>query len=308
MRSSLRFVQKVCLAALAAFVVVGCTAPRSVINSGKVTTQGQVRVGVNFGGNLATSPMGQLDDIAKSAVDALSKKDSVVYDEQIETITKAVLAYSLDPVGPTFDFYLRYGLAKRVDAGYKYASGVHVFDTQYQFLGPTGTPDNPGVGDWYGSIGLQYAGQSADWIDKIFLNKLQPVLQFTARRRDVTVPLIFSRSLGQEEEKGHIGFGLVYNYTTVRYGFEPSRLYRKYGVDEYVELEGVMNKNSFSSFGFFVNGKLGFKYIYVLPALTVYYQDYGTYELLEGKQHSFSGLTFIPSIGLQANFGTGRAR
>jgi hypothetical protein len=301
------FVQKVCVTVLLAFAV-GCTAPRSVINSGKVTTQGQVRVGINFGGNLATSPMGQLDDIARSAVDALSKKDSVVYDEQVEAITKAFLAYSLDPVGPTFDFYLRYGLAQRVDVGYKYASGVHVFDTQYQFLGPTGTPDNPGVGDWYGSVGLQYAGQSTDWIDKLFLNKLQPVLQFSAKRRDVTVPLIFSRSLGLEEENGHIGFGLVYNYTSIRYGFEPSRLYRERGVDEYVKLEGVREKNNFSSYGFFVNGKLGFKYVYVLPALTVYYQDYGTYKLLEGRQHSFSGLTFIPSIGLQANFGGGRAR
>ncbi len=301
------FMPKVCLAALVVFAV-GCTAPRSVINSGKVTTQGKVRVGVNFGGNLATAPMGQLDDIARSAVDALAKKDSVVYDEQVEEITKAFLAYSLDPVGPTFDFYLRYGLAKRMDVGYKYASGVHVFDTQYQFLGPTGTPENPGEGDWYGSVGLQYAGQSSDWIDKLFLDKLQPVLQFTAKRRDVTVPLIFSRSFGVEEEKGHVAFGLVYNHTSIKYGFEPSRLFRKYGVDEYVELESLVRRNSFSSYGFFVNSKLGFKYVYVLPALTVYYQNYGTYELLDGKQHSFSGFTFIPSVGLQANFGTGRGR
>ncbi len=288
-------------------LAASCTAPRAVINSGKVTAPGKFKAGVNFGGNVATEPIAQLDDITKAAVDALSKKDSVYYDEQIDAATKGLLAYALDPVGPTFDFYLRYGLMERVDVGYKYASGVHVFDTQFQFLGPTGTPENPGQGNWYGSIGLQYAGQSSGIVDKLFLDKLQPLLQFTAKRRDVTIPLIFSRSIGVEEENGSIAFGAVYNHTTIKYGFEPGRLFKKYG-DEVVEVESVMAKNTFPSFGLFVNAKFGFKYIYILPALTMYYQDYGKYELLDNKAYSFSGMTFIPSIGLQANFGGGKAR
>ncbi|MFD2248532.1 hypothetical protein [Pontibacter ruber] len=290
----------ICLAA-------SCTAPRAVINSGKVTAPGQFKAGVNFGGNIATEPIGQLDDITKAAVDAISKKDSVYFDDEIDAATRGLLAYALDPVGPTFDFYLRYGLMERVDVGYKYASGVHVFDTQLQFLGPTGTPENPGLGDWYGSVGIQYAGQSSGIVDKLFLDKLQPLLQFTAKRRDVTVPIIFSKSLGPEEEKGSIAFGAVYNHTFIKYGFEPGRLYKEYG-SEIVEVEGVTAKKSFPSYGLFVNAKLGFKYIYILPAITMYYQNYGKYELLNNKAYSFSGMTFIPSIGLQANFGGGRGR
>ena len=298
-------VQRACLALILLGLVAGCTAPRSVINSGKVTAPGKFKAGVNFGGNIATEPIGQLDDITKAAVDAIAKKDSVYYDSEIEAATKALLAYSLDPVGPTFDFYLRYGLVERVDVGYKYASGVHVFDTQYQFLGPTGTPENPGVGDWYGSIGLQYAGQSSGFVDKLFLDKLQPLLQFSAKRKDVTVPIIFSKSFGPEEEKGSIAFGAVYNHTFINYGFEPGRLFEKQR-GEVVEVDGFMRKNSFPSYGLFVNAKLGFKYVYVLPALTIYYQNYGDYKLLNDTAHSFSGLTLIPSIGLQASFGRGR--
>ncbi|GAB3823234.1 hypothetical protein [Pontibacter rugosus] len=307
MRISVALVHQVCFFVLLG-LVASCTAPRAVINSGKVTAPGKFKAGVNFGGNIATEPIGQLDDVAKSAVNAIAKKDSVYFDE-VETATRALLAYALDPVGPTFDFYLRYGVAPRVDVGYKYASGVHVFDAQYQFLGPTGTPENPGVGAaagaWYGSVGLQYAGQSSDWIDNLFLDKLQPVLQFTAKRRDYTIPIIFSKSFGVEEQNGSIAFGAVYNHTNIEYGFDPGRLFKKQG-KAIEEVNPLKEKNSFGSYGFFVNAKLGFKYIYILPALTIYYQDYGDYKLLNNTSYSYSGLTFIPSIGVQASFGKGR--
>lgn len=305
MKITLPQISKAGWALLMLIFAASCTAPRAVINSGKVTTTGQFKAGVNFGGNIATEPISQLDDITKAAVNAIAKKDSVFYDKEIETATRALLAYSLDPVGPTFDFYIRYGVVPRVDVGYKFASGVHVFDTQYQFMGPTGTPANPGQGDWYGSIGLQYAGQSTDWADKLFLDKLQPLLQFTAKRKDIMVPIIFSKSLGVEEENGSIAFGAVYNHTFINYGFEPGKLFKKNG-GEVAKVNSLMEKNSFGSYGFFANAKFGFKYIYILPALTVYYQDYGNYKLLNNAAYSFSGLTFIPSIGIQASFGKGR--
>ena len=307
MRFTKALFSKACLLVLVS-LAVGCTAPRSVINSGKVTAPGQFKAGINFGGNIATEPISQLKDITEAAVDAIRSRDSVFYDNQLDVATKATMAYALDPVGPTFDFYLRYGLVERVDVGYKYASGVHVFDAMYQFMGSTGTIDNPGPGSenrWYGSFGLQYAGQSAGLLDAIFLDKLQPLLQFTAKRRDLTIPLIFSKSFGPEEEKGNVSFGVVYNHTFIRYGFDPSGVYRRVGSNA-VEVPAFSGKSSFPSFGMFLNAKLGFKYVYVLPALTIYYQNYGTYQVLEGKQHSYSGLTLIPSLGVQASFGKGR--
>ncbi len=291
---------------VAIVAVSGCTAPRSVIHSGKVTPKGQFKAGFNVGANIATEPLGQIDDVTEAAVDAIAKKDTVMYNEQIDVFSKALVAYSLDPVGTTFDFYVRYGLAERVDVGYKYATGVHVFDAMYQFMGPTGTPDNPGVGDWYGSVGIQYSGQSSDFANKLFLDKLVPVLDFTAQRRDVVVPLVFSKSFGPEEEIGNISFGAVYNHTFIKYGFEPGRIFKDVA-GEKVKVDGVFEKKSFPSFGLFVNGKIGFKYVYVLPAVTMYYQNYGTYQFLEGREFSFSGVTIIPSIGLQATFGGGRS-
>ena len=285
--------------------VASCTAPRSVIHSGKVTPKGQFKAGFNMGGNIASEPIAQLGDITEAAVDAIANKEEVEYSEQIDVASKALMAYALDPVGTTFDFYLRYGVAERVDVGYKYATGVHVFDAMYQFMGPTGTPENPGVGDWYGSVGLQYSGQSSGIFDKLYLDKLIPVLEFSATRRDIVIPLVFSKSFGPEEEIGNISFGPVYNHTFIKYGFDPSRIVKDVG-GEAVPVEGVYAKKNFPSFGLFVNGKFGFKFVYVLPSLTMYYQNYGTYDFLEGKQFEFSGITVIPSIGLQANFGGGR--
>lgn len=286
-------------------LTASCTAPRSVIHSGKVTPKGQFKAGVNFGGNIASEPLGQLDDITKAAVDAVAKRDTVFYDQQVDVFSKALVSYALDPVGPTFDFYLRYGLAERVDVGYKYASGAHVLDAMYQFMGPTGTPQNPGAGDWYGSVGVQYSGQSADIINTLLLNRLQSVLQFTAKRRDIVVPLVFSKSFGPEEEIGNISFGAVYNHTFIEYGFEPGKVFKKVA-GKSVKVDGLLEKNNFPSYGLFVNGKIGFKYIYLLPALTMYYQNYGIYQFLEGREFSFSGMTFIPSIGVQAVFGAGK--
>jgi hypothetical protein len=294
-------------AVIMAGTVVSCTAPRSVIHSGKVTPRGQFKAGLNMGANVASEPLGQIDDITEAAVDAIVKKDTVFYDEQIDAFGKALVAYSLDPVGSTFDFYVRYGVAERMDVGYKYATGVHVFDAMYQFMGPTGTPDNPGVGDWYGSVGIQYSGQKSDIVNKLFLDKLVPLLEFTAQRRDIVVPLVFSKSFGPEEQIGNISFGAVYNHTFVKYGFEPGRIFKRVA-GESVKVEGVFEKNSFPSYGLFVNGKIGFKYVYLLPSLTMYYQNYGTYKFLESREFSFSGMTIIPSIGIQATFGGGRNR
>ncbi|MCC9168019.1 hypothetical protein [Pontibacter harenae] len=301
MRKNISLAKVACLLLMLG-LVAGCTAPRSVINSGKVTAPGQFKFGGNFGGNIATEPISQLDDITNAAVDAITKKDTILYDNEIDVFSRALVAYSLDPVGPTFDFYVRYGIAPRFDAGYKYASGAHALDVQYQFLGPTGTPLNPGEGKWYGSIALQYAAQSSGLVNQLLLDKLVPVFKFTASRRDITVPLIFSTSFGPEEEIGSFSFGVVYNHTFIKYGFEPRRLFRKYG-EEYIRVESVMEKNNFPSFGFFLNGKIGYRYVYLLPALTVYYQNYGTYSFLEDREYSFSGMTFIPSLGLQVVLG-----
>lgn len=282
-----------------------CTAPRSVIHSGKVTPRGQFKVGGDVIFNVGTRTLSELGNAVKDEAAAAASKDTVNYSQRIERIQTAALAYVLDPIQPNSDLYLRYGLVDRVDVGYKYAFGTHVFDAMYQFLGPTGTPESPGsaAGATYGSIGLQYATQRAKLPSVPFLDDVYSFLNFRATRHDLMIPLVFSRSLGPEEEIGALSYGVVYNHTFLRYGFEPQKLFLPGSSSR---IPGLVRRNNFASFGMFVNGKFGFRYAYVLPALAVFYQNYGTYELLNGASTKLKGVTFIPSLGLQFRVPTSR--
>jgi len=289
------------LVALAA----GCTPSRGIIASGKVTTKGAIKAGYNASFNVSSSSLSEVDNIAEAAVNALQNRDSIYYDQNIRSLTRSLLAYSLDPTAPTSDLYIRYGVADRVDVGYKYASGAHVIDAMYQFLGSTGTIDNPGPEGLYGSIGLQYSGQNSNLPSKLGLNALSSILNYELKRKDILVPLVFSRSFGPEEQYGNVSWGVVYGHTFINYGFEPGNLYEKLGDTQTRKITALQKKENFSSFGTFLNAKIGFKYIYVVPALSIYYQNYGTYDIFGLQEEGYKGFTFIPSLGFQLNFDTG---
>jgi len=298
------------LVALAA----GCTPSRGIIASGKVTTKGAIKAGYNASFNVSSSSLGEVDNIAEAAVNALQNRDSIYYNQSLQSLTRSLLAYSLDPTAPTSDLYIRYGIADRVDVGYKYASGAHVLDAMYQFLGSTGTINNPGPAGLYGSIGLQYSGQNSNLPSKLGLNALSSILNYELKRKDILVPLVFSRSFGAEEEYGNVSWGVVYGHTFINYGFEPGNLYEDLGGSQVRKIPALQKKENFSSFGTFINAKIGFKYIYVVPTLSIYYQNYGTYDIFGLQEESYKGFTFIPSLGFQINLNpgagssTGRAR
>lgn len=301
---SLRFL----LPVVALGFTAACTAPRAVINSGKVTPQGQLKVGGDMVFNIGTRTLSELGGAVKDEAAAAAGKDTVNYSQRFVRIQTAAIAYILDPVQPSTDFYIRYGALPRVDVGYKYGFGAHAFDAMYQFLGATGTPENPeaAAGATYGSIGLQYATQRARLPDIPFLNDVTDLLNFRATRHDLMVPLIFSTSLGREEEFGAISYGVVYNHTFIRYGFEPRKVYVP-GTND--KVDGLTAKNNFASFGAFVNGKFGFRYAYLLPAVALYYQNYGTYQLLnQATTTRLKGVTIIPSLGVQFRIPTGSGR
>ncbi|GGG53271.1 hypothetical protein [Hymenobacter glacieicola] len=291
-----------------------CTAPRAIVSTGKVTPRGEFRVGGNVSFNAPTQTIGKVGSTLKSAAENLANKaanDTVNYNQTVEKLQVAAIAYALDPVRPSSDLYIRYGVIERLDVGYKYAFGSHVFDAMYQFLGPTGTPENPGsreAGATYGSIGLQYATQRAKLPSIPFLDDVNTLLGFKATRHDVLVPLVFSRSLGVEEEIGAISYGVIYAHTFLRYGLTPGNLYNGpgsgYATGKVPELPTA--RRNFSSFGAFFNAKLGYRYAYVIPALSVYYQNYGEFQLLNNRTTKLSGFTFIPSLGLQFRVPSGR--
>jgi hypothetical protein len=191
-----------------------------------------------------------------------------------------------------------------VDVGYKYASGAHVFDAMYQFLGTTGTPDDPGsTKGMHGSIGLQYSGQKAALPSKVGLDKLSAVFNYGLSRKDILVPVVFSWPFGPEETYGNFSFGVVYGHSFIKYRFNPSKQLVQYVGNEFQKIPSFTYKENYSSFGAFINGKIGYKYAYFLPAVSIYYQNYGTYHLLGSRQENYKGVTIIPSIGVQLNLG-----
>ncbi|UOQ55146.1 hypothetical protein [Hymenobacter cellulosivorans] len=295
------------LLAAATLLTTACSAPRLMTMSGKVTPKGEFKAGGNLAFNVPTSTIGKTGSAVREAAEQLLTQDKVDYGtsgELIDKLQTAALAYALDPVQPSSDLYVRYGVANRVDVGYKYAFGSHVFDAMYQFLGSTGTPERPGAaaGSMYGSIGLQFATQRAKLPDLPFLDNINELLQFTANRNDLMVPLVFSHSFGPEEQIGAISYGVVYSHTFLRYGFQPRNIYSNNQLIPSLPL----GKQDFSSYGAFFNVKLGYRYAYVVPALSVYYQNYGQYQLLNNKTTKLSGVTFIPSIGVQFRIPTKR--
>jgi hypothetical protein len=282
-----------------------CTAPRNITTSGKVTPQGEFRVAYNQSFNIPTAPISKAGSAVKSAASQLGTQaaegQKVNYSDAVSQVQTAALAYLVDPVQPASDLSIRYGIVPRLDAGYKYAFGSHVFDAAYQLVGPTGSVENPergaAGGTTYASIGLQYAIQRSGLPKIAFLSDLNNLLGLSATRQDLIIPLTVSQSLGAEESIGAISYGVVYAHSWVSYGFTPSNLYNRAGTAVLPALPS--QSSNFSSYGLFFNAKLGYKYVYIVPALSFYYQNYGTYTLVDGSTTSFSGATFIPSLGVQ---------
>lgn len=284
-----------------AILLTSCAAPRSVVNSGKVTPHKQFRLGSNFSGNMSTSVASSLFEGAISTADDLINNDTITFDSSIPILEKVALSYSLDPIGTGYDFFVRYGLYKRVDIGYKFASGVHVFDAMYQFMGSTGNDGNPN--GMCGSIGLQYSSQSYSL--PFGLNTVQKILGFDLKRKDLFIPIIFSVPIGEEEKYGAFSFGLAYNQSFINYGFNPDNIfYKKINSTTPILIEAVNEKKNYHSLGMFVNVKAGYEFIYLVTSLSVFYQNYGSYNVLNNTSLRFSGFTFIPTIGIQ--FTTGK--
>ncbi|MDA3863714.1 MAG: hypothetical protein PF689_07560 [Deltaproteobacteria bacterium] len=291
-----------------------CTSPRSITHTGKVTPKGQIRLGANVRGNIPTETSSAIYDTIKDGVNELEEVangDQGKYTEEegkakLDKLMRALLIYSIDPLGMGFDFNVRYGLLDRWDAGYKFDSGVHVLDTRFQFAGPTRNSNNfmsINLGPkWFGSIGLQFSMQDYN-ISLPGLDKLQELLGYEFKKYDLMIPLAFSYSFASKDEKyGSMSFGAVYNYSRLNWGMDEGVI-QDFFVEsmENMDINVPQGERNIHSYGVFFNLKVGYKYIYLVASLSIYYQDYGKYELF-GSSSSFSGFTFIPTIGLLGQF------
>jgi hypothetical protein len=274
-----------------------CMASRNINNSAKVTPKGNFAFGINVTANLPTETIGAMKDIVKSNVTAIAQKDSIRLGDNLTMMNKAAIAYSIDPLSVSSNFFIRYGLFKHIDVGYKRVGTVNAFDLQYQFLGPTGNIDNPTDQRWYGSAGIQYSSQKQELPS--ILSKLQARLGFDFKRKDLLIPIILSYSFGNEEKYGGISFGMALDYSNINFVSNPFNIYTL----ENFKIAGIENDRSFLSLGSFVNLKLGYKYVYLVPSIAVYYQNYGNFELLGGNMYQIKSWTFIPSLGCRFRLG-----
>lgn len=281
--------------------IQSCTPPKSITQSGKVTPQGQVKVGMDYCINVPTHFVRALYNNVDGIVTPLVNKDTIILDEQLVKLNKTALAYAIEPLGFGYNFYGRYGIYKHFDIGYKYASGTHVIDAMYQFMGSTGTINEPGEKGMCGSIGVQYSSKKYELPDWSGLDKVQSILDFEMKRKDLMVPVIFSLPFGSEETVGNFSFGLVYMHSFLSYGFQNSRIYDTLNGAAPTIVQAIQGKKDYSSTGIFFNLKLGYKYAYFLPAFALYYQNYGSYTLIDGSSVKFKGFTYVPSLGIQIN-------
>lgn len=276
--------------------VVACTSPRNITQSGKVTPKGMVSGGMGMVANFSGAAIENIALVPGNVIDNYANQDSLNFDDALKNANKAAVAYALDPSGLAYEFYIKYGLLDRLDIGYKRVGKANVFSTQYQFLGSTGRPGDENGTLWHGSVALQYTNQGFQLPG--FISKIQGFLNYNYLRNDFLIPIIFSRSFGSEEEYGSISFGAAYCASFIQYSFLPQNIYNNGEL-----LKGESRKTNYHSFGGFVNLKLGYKYVYIIPSLSIYHQNYGTYPLLNGENFDLRGLTVIPSLGIQFQIG-----
>jgi hypothetical protein len=285
-------------------LITSCTSPRDILSTGKVTPKGQIKVGGSMAGNISLMTANELkktaDYITEQNIEGITNTSNLEYTNSVNQATKSFISYALDPIGLNSGFHIKYGLITNLELGYRKTGGVNVFSTAYQFLGGKNKIGQEGYSGWYGSIGLQYSSQNPDKVlESVYLDKFQPFLNLSFKKKDILVPLIFSKSFGSEEKYGAFSFGLAYNYSSVSYGFAPVNLVKVGSLEKFSALNEKFN---YSSFGFFTNIKVGYNWVHFILSLNGYYQNVTGIKNLEGREFDkISGLTFIPSLGLEFN-------
>lgn len=285
------------------FAIGSCSAPRSILTSGKVLPKGQVRVGINNTVNVSSASIEQSIKGSINLAKSLLSKDTVVFSQQIANLNSVVMMYCLDPVSYNNETYLRYGLGYRFDVGYRNTGGANAFDVMYQFMGSNKNSNESGEDGLYGSIGIQYSWQNYRLVKFARFDIVEKLFGWDMNRKDITVPLVFSLSFGPEERDGCFSFGVVYSHSFINYKISPKNIYAEKIMGQVPAelLLPVSGKTGFDAYGAFINVKVGRKFVFFNFSLAAYYQKYGTYQMLGGSNVMLKGISIVPSYGMQFN-------
>jgi len=288
---------------LTGFVIASCSAPRSILTSGKVLPKGQIRGGFNTTINISSASIERSVKSTSNLATALLEKDTIIFSQQIANVNSAFMAYCLDPIGYNTEIYFRYGLGMRLDVGYRNTGGANAFDVMYQFMGSNKNCNESDQGGFYGSIGAQYSWQNYRFLSFAQFDKIQKLFGLDMSRQDITIPLVISKSFGPEERVGCFSFGVVYSRSFISYKITPKNIYAEQLLENIPRelLLPITGKTGFNALGTFINVKVGKKYVFFNCSLAAYYQHYGRYNMMGGSDILLKGISIIPSYGIQFN-------
>jgi hypothetical protein len=267
--------------------------------SGQTLPKGKWQASGAAVGNMPTQTTSTLFDGVEPLIDQLDFDTLTgLTTEDMDRLVGALLMHSLDPLGMTYEFGVDYGLLDRWQAGYAYSSGTHAIHLQTQWLGPSSGDSGASTDAWRGSVAVQASQSSYEMPSVLGLDKLQKILKYEFKRRDVLIPLAFGKPLGADGRYGSFATGLGFGMAWVEYGTEYLKVIQKLDAGSADAFQDLHESFSFPYYGGFFNARLGYGHAFLVSGLSVYWQDYGDFELF-GSQTHFQGWTFLPSLGLQ---------
>lgn len=269
----------------------GCAAPRAVLWDGTSVPRWHVEGNVAGIGSVPFATVGAVGRSAKDAVEAVASKgdsldDSITYRRSV----RSLVAASLDMPGWNYMTSVHMGLGGGAEIGYRREGGANAFDLRWQFL------DAQEHG-WNGGTAIQYSWCSFDLPS--YLGDLQEILGYRFERKDVIVPLVFSRPFGEKGKYGSFGGSILGGWSQITYGFDPDGLYKRSGM-EWKPLEKAPDQTTtYWSWGASVLVRGGYKWVWGFAGLTAVWQDYGSFQVPGTDPISLSGLTVQPAIGIE---------
>jgi hypothetical protein len=296
------------LACIACAALAACTAPRSVLLPAEVLGRGRWEAGIDATVNVPTQTTEAMYGGLEKGIKDLYARASgdqaaAITADSLNGYFKAMLAYSLDPIGFQPGVYVRYGAWRRVDAGFERIGGANVFDARWQFLGPVAgdsaaVPGSP----WRASIGARFSAQSFDMPSVAGLDKLQSLLDFEFTRKDLLIPLAFGKPFGDAGRFGGFAVGAAYDAAFIEYASRILKLAERTSDGATRAFSPLRGEKVIHSYGGFANARLGYSRVFLAASLACYRQDYGTYGLFGGKRIRLGGWTFIPAAALDFRF------
>ena len=293
------------LIAVLALLLGACAAPQTMTESGKVTPRGDLKVATHnfYSANTRTASalFSGFKDTANALIDEAQSEESIQFDSSVRSLNEGLIAYALEPLGAGYEVALRYGVYTNLEAGYAYQSGRHLGELRYQLVG-SNLPEEPS--SFAASLGLRYSQQSYRFPTTLALDKLQDLFGFEATRKDLILPITVSHHFGGQKEFASLAYGLGLSWTQVSYGFDPSSPFEivNDGTLDTTKLQAFNETKTVLGYGAFVNGRLGYEGIFLVASLSLLYQDYGEFRLLDGDNEQFSGLSLIPTLGIETAF------